>query len=229
MDFWYDEDPPPPRHYLVGVDLGQSRDPSALIVAERQTGSAYGFVYDVGHVERLPLGTRYPAVVTHTGAVVRSLLALRPKVNVVLVVDRTGVGRAVGDLMTKESVGVDPILVTITSGDTVTRADDGGYGVPKRELASVVQAILQTGRLRIGEGQPFEKELRGELAGFRAKIKLSGHVSFEAGEDWRSADHDDLVLALALCCWAGEEGIGIGEMSAVGGQLRNTLNEWFQQ
>ena len=205
--FWERVEPPPPRTYLIGVDLGQARDPSAVIVAEKSDGPT-GARYGVGHVERLPLNSRYPAVVAHVRSVVAAILAERPKPSVTLVVDRTGVGRAVGDLMTAETVGIAPILVTITAGDAVTRADDGGWRVPKRELASVIQAALETSRLEFAGDEPLLNALKEELTGFRAKIKLAtGHTTFEAGDDWRSAPHDDLVLALALAMWAGEAGL----------------------
>jgi len=38
---------------------------------------------------------------------------------------------------------------------------------------------------------------------FSSKINLeTGHESFMA---WREQDHDDLLLALSLCTWWGEE------------------------
>ena len=41
-----------------------------------------------------------------------------------------------------------------------------------------------------------------ELLNFRVKINIStAHDSYEA---WREGDHDDLVLSVALSCWAGE-------------------------
>lgn len=194
---------PEPREYFCGVDLGQARDPSAIVVVERVAGPA-GSVYVAGHVERIPLGTRYPAVVEHVGRLVRTLLAEETRPRVSLVVDRTGVGRAVGDLMEPTAVGAAPTFVTITGGDAVARDEDGAYRVPKRDLVGVVQATLQTARLRVAASDPLARELERELVGFRARVRLSGHVGFEAGEDWRSAPHDDLVLALALATWWGE-------------------------
>ena len=41
-----------------------------------------------------------------------------------------------------------------------------------------------------------------ELSTFRAKVNIAtGNESFEA---WRSRDHDDMVLAVALAAWLGE-------------------------
>jgi hypothetical protein len=205
-------------HYVVGLDLGQSQDPTGLIVAT-VGGSADALTYDVGQIERLPLGSRYPAIVAHVCQVVADLA--RPVVveerpergqperrtvvpTVDLVVDFTGCGRPVADMLVDANPAARLVLVTITGGDVVTRGDDGSYRVPKRDLAGVVQVLLQEGRLRIAEALPMTPALTQELTGFRVKISLTGHDSYGAGEDWRSAPHDDLVLALALACWFGE-------------------------
>jgi hypothetical protein len=49
--------------------------------------------------------------------------------------------------------GLSPIAVTIHGGSAVSR-DEHGYRVPKRDLVSAVQVLLQNGRLRIAEGLP---------------------------------------------------------------------------
>src|SRR5262249_50891034 len=139
--------------YLIGLDLGQSQDPTALVVVER-TGEKPDRAYAVRSIERVPLASRYPAVVAHTAAVARALLAMVPSPSVDLVVDRTGVGRAVGDLLTETGTGCPVTLVTITGADAVARDADGGWRVPKRDLAGVVQVLLQAGRLRIADTLP---------------------------------------------------------------------------
>jgi len=94
-----------------------------------------------------------------------------------------------------------PTLVTTTGGDRWGRGEHGALGVPKRDLVGAVQVLLSDGRLRIAKELPMASVLTEELTGFRAKIGATGHVTYGAGEDWRSAPHDDLVLALALACW----------------------------
>ncbi len=62
--------------------------------------------------------------------------------------------------------------------------------------------LMQNGQLKIAEGLRLKDVLVKELLAFRVKINIStAHDSYEA---WREGDHDDLVLALALACWAGE-------------------------
>lgn len=195
---------------IMGLDLGQANDYTALTVA--RPDQAEPPTYHVGHIERIPLKSRYPDIVRHVAAVAKVLL--RPLKNgavpeVTLVVDYTGVGKPVLDMFWEAQSGglIDQdcniVAVTITGGERVTQAD-GAVRVPKRDLVSVIQRVLQEERMRIPEQHPMAPVLTGELTGFRAVINANGHVSYGAGEDWRSAAHDDLVLSLALAIWFGE-------------------------
>src|SRR5262249_45729100 len=87
----------------------------------------------------------------------------------------------------------------------------GGWRVPKRDLVSAVQATLQTKRLKIATALPETVTLTRELQAFRVKVNVAtGHESFEA---WRERDHDDLVLAVALAVWYGDQWCGPWEPS----------------
>jgi hypothetical protein len=192
--------------YTIGVDLGQSRDPTAIAIVRKvrgeETVSACGIyrlpapalAFQVGHLERLPLHTPYPGVVSH----VLRLLAKFPD-ETELVIDHTGVGRPVFDLF--ETRGLSPIGVTITGGDTITH-ESMIWRVPKMILVSQVQARLHDGRLKIQKELPDGKTLVDELQDFRAETNDNGYWRFGA----RSGKHDDLVLALAIALWrAGAE------------------------
>src|SRR5215467_1079576 len=146
---------------MLGLDLGQSRDPTALAVVRRL--GAFGFdgteLYQCGHLERLPLGTSYTAIVAH----VRWVLSQLPR-GTELVIDFTGVGRPVFDMF--EILGVDPIGVLITAG--ASEANTGRiYSVPKINLISWVQALLHQERLKIQRKLPEAKVLVRELEEFR--------------------------------------------------------------
>jgi hypothetical protein len=179
--------------------------------------------YQVVHLERLPLGTAYTAIPDRLQAidagirqrwirlVVEQELADTGRARsspldapVDLVVDQTGVGRPVVDLL--REAGVDPVAITITSGDTVTRVAEREYRVPKRDLVGAVQSAMQTRRLQAAASLPDWPVLKGELANFKAKISLTGHDSYGAGDDWREGNHDDLVLSVAMGVWWGENG-----------------------
>jgi len=165
---------------------------------------ATGRLRAVRAIERLPLNTPYPAQVAGVGEIVRAIVSTEAAPYTALIADFTGVARAVSNLLQSARLPCQLALVTITGGDSVTRVERNEYRVPKRDLASAVLVLLQSGRLKIAKELPLAPVLLSELQGFRVKINLSGHDSYGAGEDWRSAPHDDLVLALALACWYGE-------------------------
>ena len=50
----------------------------------------------------------------------------------------------------------------------------------------------------------FVETLVAELDNFRVKVSPLAHESYGAGGEWRENAHDDLVLAVALACCAGE-------------------------
>ena len=219
--------------YLLGVDLAQSSDYTALCVLERtevDTGqreqvhrsppsqfwkggkrltgdrrpefrSVYEHHYAARHLERLAIGTPYPAQVARIKALSDRL---RTETGTVpsLVADATGVGRPVLDML--RSAGLTPAAVTITGGDAVSQ-DGRDYRVPKRDLVSIVQVLLQSERLKIARALAEAQTLKDELLAFKVSISLKGHDSY--GNDvgpWRENPHDDMVLAVALACWYGE-------------------------
>ena len=215
---------------FVGVDLGQQRDYTAISVTERAllpTGryrreAYYDWdaqtnrsrlveegkpEYRVRHLERPPLGTSYVVVVER----ILELLESLGDRELVLAVDTTGVGRPVADMLkahlkkwleTRPRTELTTAWITITGGDSVTKAEGGGLRVPKRDLASAPLVLMQNGQLKIAAEMPLAETLRKELLNFKVKINIStAHDSYEA---WREGDHDDLVLSVALACWAGE-------------------------
>ena len=182
------------ERYTVGVDLGQSFDPTAISCIrklEADDRDPSRSIFQVGHLERLPLGIPYPSIVRTVAGV---LAAPRLRGKAELVIDYTGVGRPVFDMF--EGAGLSPIGVTITSGTTTTN-EGMIYGVPKLHLISRVQALLHSGRLKIHKGLTDAPALVAELQEFRAEVTDSGYWRFGA----RSGKHDDLVLAVAIALW----------------------------
>ncbi len=192
------------RDFIIGVDLGQARDYTAITILERfeeLTGKAAKgrwlaqVRYEMPHLERPPLGTSYPAIIAR----LKDLIARLPgHERLKILVDRTGCGRPVVDLMRKEKLQVVPI--TITAGGSVTGSAYGGLNVPKRELVSNLAIQFQADRLKISRALPEAAQLIEELQNFKMKITLAGNDTYEA---WRESDHDDLVLAAAMAAWYG--------------------------
>ena len=129
-----------------------------------------------------------------------------------MVVDQTGVGRAVVDLMRRAVGWVVP--VTITGGHAVTMSEDRSFHVPKKELVTCLQVVLQSRRLRIARTLHEAAVLVRELQQFQVKITQAAHETFGV---WREGQHDDLVLAVALACWWAERNPRLGEGAFGGG------------
>jgi hypothetical protein len=219
--------------YLVGLDLGQASDFTALCILERTkpdpagdrgfqadrqleklaaAGSIHlppGYVptyrrpqpskenrYAVRHLERFELGTSYPDIVQR----VVELFAEPTLAHQTLVVDQTGVGRAVVDLLVKARPKATIRPITITAGNADI-PDGAGWHVPKKELVGVLQVLMQTRRLQVASRLRLARVLLKEFETFRVKITASANETFGS---WRERDHDDLVLAVALAAWVGE-------------------------
>ena len=218
--------------FFAGLDLGQAHDYTALAIAEvvavptgelepipgshvvdpdgrsrPVTHEKTAQRYDLRYLHRFPLNTPYPDIV----AAVAALLGREPLggADVTLALDFTGVGRPIFDLFAKARLRGTLVPVTIHGGDAASR-DGRGWRVPKRELISATQVLLQTGRLRIAPALAEAETLVRELADYRVKISASGHDSYDA----REGQHDDVVLTVALAAWTSERGRPRGWASA---------------
>lgn len=194
--------------YLVGVDLGQRSDPTAIAVVERAEAAgewdAVRFAYRkwveyrVRHVERVRLGTPYPDVVTRVKRVTEAGdLAGRST----LVVDATGAGTPVVDLLRRAELKCRLAPVLITGGE-IQRREKGYFLVPKRDLMAGLLVRLERGELKIAAGLAERELLLREMAAMRVRTTPSGREQYGV---WREGEHDDFVLAVALACWGGKQ------------------------
>jgi hypothetical protein len=193
--------------FYVGLDLGQSADYTALAVVHSvhtrtPNGETVRGLHH-RHLKRYPLRTPYPEIVEKVFALVRDeklspteydpLRGRYSSQPPALVVDNTGVGVAVTDLL--KAKGLRFSSVTITGGDTAHKSGRN-WRVPKRDLVAALEVPFHTGELKVAEGLTLWPVLKEELLNFRRKINLkTAHDSYE---HWRESDHDDLVLATTL-------------------------------
>lgn len=177
--------------FYIGLDLGQASDYTALCILEIQPGRSYA----VRRLERIR-GESYPNIVQKVDALMRSPAL---KGNASLVVDQTGVGVPVVDLLRKAGLG--PVAISIHGGDKASNEGDT-WRVPKRDLVGVLQVLLQSGRLKVSSQLKLGPVLQAEMLNFKVKIDpVTAHDSYSA---WRESDHDDLILSVALAAWYAE-------------------------
>jgi hypothetical protein len=202
--------------YYVGLDLGQSNDYTALAVIQKvatydRTTGKHDFELHLRHLERYPLKTPYTQIADHVRDLLKGppfkgevlegdpgVFVKRRKVQTELIVDQTGVGTAVTDMLTER--GLVWIGVTIIGmGQKVHTSGLRRYNVPKADLVAALEVPFHTGKLKIAEGIDLWPVLRNELLTFRRKQNtITAHISYE---HWRESEHDDMVLAAALACW----------------------------
>lgn len=201
--------PPDPPVYYIGVDIGQSQDYTAISIVERAdiiSGPQDRITYNwprttlrtVRFLHRVPLGTSYPDVAKLVaGITAHASIARRSNK---LIVDGTGVGKPVIDLIRTHKV--QPILhtVIITSGDASkaeARCGDTHY-LARNALLAGLETGLQNRALQISRHLPLANALLEELNNLH---RDPNNPTAEGLRPQRQSIHDDLVFATALAYW----------------------------
>ncbi len=202
--------------YFIGLDLGKSNDYSAVCIAQRTDFDNPKGAIEVNNVDRFPLGTPYTKVAQHVGDLIRRLpdaIVEReywpmdkeiPRKEVIhdymLIVDATGVGNAVVELLRAQRLRMDEVV--ITSGVGQDRSEGSRTYLPKVQLISPLRVAFESGRLKIATQIPHWRQIESELMDFDEEISGSGAPSYGN----RSANgHDDMVLAMALAVWKADK------------------------
>jgi len=193
--------------FYLGLDLGQKKDHSAVAVVERkESGLAFQNTASrelvVRHVERVPLGMPYPMEVEGVRNLMQSRVLAR---QCALVVDSTGVGGPVVDLLKRADLGGRMYAVTITGGEK-EHESGGVWSVPKRNLIAGVEVLLDNAELKVAAGLRDGVALARELTSVKGTVRPSGRTRYGADG---YGEHDDLVIALALACWGARRPRGI--------------------
>jgi hypothetical protein len=181
---------------VIGVDIGQKVDPSAVCVCEpeeREVDGRRSVHYVVRHLERLPLGTPYPGVAERVAAVVGGVRRnITPGRGISTYVDSTGVGSPLVDLIKAAGVRCRPVF--FTWGDRRLEQDDGSITLGKAWLVSRLQVLLQCGRVLLPRTAEADALAR-ELLDFEIKVDQDANEKYGS---FKVGSHDDLVTALGL-------------------------------
>ena len=194
------------RWVWIGVDLGQRRDHTAIAVVERvfEQATVMEFMregvdgrwwFRVRMLERIRLGTPYPDVVKRVREISEMpMIAMGRSV----VVDGTGVGAPVVDLLRRAGMGCSILPLIITGGGRSGTLQGGYESVSRSELLTGMQVLVQQERLVMAAGCKEVEVFRREMLG----LKMKGPGSEE---------HDDLAIAVALALWKARVGVVIPE------------------
>jgi hypothetical protein len=206
--------------YYFGLDLGQAQDYTALTIVQKVRLKDRSVQHNVRHAERFPLGTLYPEIIDKLE---ERINAVNMQEYVVLP-DATGIGKPVVDMLRKRKIKIVPIVITGGMQESFD-VEIGGWKLPKRNLVSNLQVLLQTGGLKFAKDMPFAEELIDELMKFKIKVTAKGNDTYEG---WREGDKDDLVLSLAMAVWYANR-FGITDEDEIEQRIaRRKLNPWLE-
>ena len=195
---WMPADTTP--HYFFGMDLGRDRNYTALAVLEKKwnqhdtdafirTGSHGDWCYTIRRLDLIALGTPYVEIADWIKNQMETLSD--PRYRRTLIVDATGVGAAVMDLLRRTRLPGALVGIVITGGTQPGH----GYArdmniVSRTELLTKLQIAVEEGRFTIARGCRETQRLISELA----ELKADGG---------KSPKGDDLAFATALAIYWG--------------------------
>lgn len=200
--------------YIMGLDPAQLRDWSALVITKRtwneDTNENHYQIEALDRKQHLPYNEIVDWVVkvfkdprfwpNEEETAHANCIGRQPRItsDPEIVIDSTGVGRALWDLLRNKDVGC--IGATITAGGSLD-ASHGVYTLGKSLMLGRFSAAWDGGRVERNPNHPLVPILEDEMAKYRVEISKSGNLSFNAPP----GEHDDLLFAAALSVWWGEE------------------------
>lgn len=186
------------EHYY-GLDLGKRQDHTALVVVEltweygakdpATQAIALRPRLTVRHAPRLPLDTETVSIpgFVRTAAQRFAPGYGGPRTPGTLLIDATGNGHTVVELLRRENPGLRLSPVCISSGRTAKHLKDSYLSVPRTDLLTRLKLLFERGVIGIERAASGFAVLERELVHF----ETAGHQQ----------EHDDLVMALALATW----------------------------
>lgn len=212
------------KKYLLAVDPGQKQDPAAIQLYMQEMELVHG-VELLDQPDRVLLSDlliyqwriqdrRY----TDLARFVVDIMDRQDlKEQTVLVLDATGVGTGVKDML--YSMGVkDMIPIVYTAGgkvsyvyrDTQDKRFKAGQHqaldfhvldeihVPKSDLVDEAVIALEQRRVKIPRGVPYKDDFERQMVEFTGKMNARGYMSYNNSDD---EIHDDFVNCLMMRSW----------------------------
>ncbi|MCH7692505.1 MAG: hypothetical protein IID50_03575 [Proteobacteria bacterium] len=188
--------------HIVSLSLGTVAEPSAVVVIDPRTeferpkdqGRKRGWenYFNVTHITRFPARLPIPVIVSR---VTQLMSDERLAKNCHLLLDITSTGPA--PVRVFESSGLYPESIDLTNTGSEDRSG-GVRRVPLRDVIGAAQVVFQTRRLDVAEDLKLASTLLGDFHSY-------DHKRADRGLDLRGGRNSDLVLALAVGLWWGDD------------------------
>jgi len=211
---------------ILGLDLGQSEDPSAmaLILNINQTISPHTWIdsthpchntWQLTATKVFPLGTAYTALAQQIHQTIERFKQQHPATPITLVADATGIGRPTLEILYKEltSRGGQPKArlegIVFTAGATHSKASHPSlpvdlFHVPKLDLIQTLLQSIESQRLRVIPNLKEQETLSAQLKSLRyANSRQTGQTTIHVDTNASNPQiaNADLVMALAMATW----------------------------
>ena len=212
------------RELIVSLSLGSGGVSTGLAVVEpkltvRQSRKEEGApshneaaTFEVIHLERFGADRRYPAII---GRVAEIVATRQLGHRYTLLVDITATGRP--PLKLFEDRGQYPRAMQVVTGTEETYVN-GVRNLPRRDMVSVVQMLLQSNRLLFAAQLELAADLVADLQAFDPQPPPAGQAPHR---------NEDLVRAVAIAAWWGDRqtwGIDMSKINPLaGGRNRGSL------
>ena len=216
--------------HIVSLSLGTMAEPSAVVVIdprtefgrrEKQTKKRDSENhFDVTHIERFPAGRPIPTIVARVSELVSDERLAK---NCHLLLDITSTGAA--PLRVFEGCGLYPTAIEIMKAGSEEYSDEVRR-VPLRDVIGAAQVVQQTNRLKAARALNRASTLVGDLLSFDPK-------PVARNMDLRGGRNSDIVLALAVALWWGDnltwgdDGFDISPLRRRSGQRSSGKNSWM--
>ena len=207
------------REFILCLSLGSGGVSSGLAVVEAKLAARKSrkeedtpshdeaATFEVIHLDRFGAERRYPAII---GLVAEIVATRQLGQRYTLLMDITATGRP--PLKLFEDCGLYPRAMQIVAG-TETAYANGVQSLPRRDMVSVVQMLLQSNRLLVADALELAPDLVADLQAFDPQPPPAGQAPHR---------NEDLVRAVALACWWGDRqtwGLEMSKMNPlVGGR-----------
>ena len=177
--------------FVIGLDLGQAVDPSALAVIDTIDG-----MLDVRFLDRWKPERPNLTCVIHR---LMDLLEAKPALlDSALGFDAAGIGRAFEPRLLSSAVaGLVPIYPLVAcSGWRPAGQKRGVVFLPKSGLVDVFTKAMESGKLRVAD-IPLAPVLRHEMTVYQERQLPDGRRAWGA----KRGEHDDVLSSVQLAVW----------------------------
>ena len=189
------------RAYSCGLDIGARHDRTAMCVLEIRWKADKPYLLLVW-MKRMKLGILYGDVAKQVKNAIANLRikagAKGAKVDLSLLVDASGIGEGVSEMIVEALPNEEVHSCLITSGQSATVEESGRVRVSKTVLVSNLVALFESHRIFIPKRTKEIDSLIEELQNFNVKVNEdTGSEAYGA----RTGKYDDQVMCLALAAW----------------------------